>query len=179
MGMGTWLFACGPHFPSWLLSEGDQAFLRAPWIRLKSEMRALIGGKPSPYKAVEARKDRPTQTMEVALADLSKALQSAGYTRQEQQAIQTQHRQQREIIHRYRQAQDRWESMNQSWFPNPNPEPTLDLMSLAEGLPEEFAEYLKGAIAYHRNRFPVAREAWKKLLKLPPSKRHYRSTWAL
>ena len=59
MGMGTWLFACGPHFPSWLLSEGDQAFLRAPWIRLKSEMRALIGGKPSPYKAVEARKDRP------------------------------------------------------------------------------------------------------------------------
>ena len=92
MGMGTWLFACGPHFPSWLLSEGDQAFLRAPWIRLKSEMRALIGGKPSPYKAVEARKDRPTQTMEVALADLSQALQSAGYTRQEQQAIQTQHR---------------------------------------------------------------------------------------
>lgn len=179
MGMGTWLFACGPHFPSWLLSEGDQAFLRAPWIRLKSEMRALIGGKPSPYKAVEARKDRPTQTMEVALADLSQALQSAGYTRQEQQAIQTQHRQQREIIHRYRQAQDRWESMNQSWFPNPNPEPTLDLMPLAEGLPEEFAEYLKGAIAYHRNQFPVAREAWKKLLNLPPSKRHYRSTWAL
>ena len=35
-------------------------------------------------------------------------------------------------------------------------------MPLDEGLPEEFAEYLKGAIAYHRNRFPVAREAWKK-----------------
>ena len=61
----------------------------------------------------------------------------------------------------------------------PEPRTDIDLMPLAEGLPEEFAEYLKGAIAYHRNQFPVAREAWKKLLKLPPSKRHYRSTWAL
>jgi len=176
---GTWLFACGPHFPNWLLSEGDQAFLQSPWLHFKSEIRALLSAKRSPYKAFPARKDRPTQTLEMALTDLSHALESVVYTQEDRQVILRQYKEHREVIHRYRQTLEQWESMNQPWFPNPNPIPELEPIQPVEGLPEEFADYLEGAIAYHQSQFPEALEAWQRLLKLPASQRHFRSTWAL
>ena len=136
------------------LGEEIMRFFRLPDPFEKRNAR-LIGGKPSPYKAVEARKDRPTQTMEVAFKDLPKLCNQTGYTGKSSKPFKhsTGNNEKSSIVTaRLRPV----ESMNQSWFPNPNPEPTLDLMPLDEGLPEEFAEYLKGAIAYHRNQFPVA-----------------------
>jgi hypothetical protein len=46
------------------------------------------------------------------------------------------------------------------------------------GLPAEFAAYLEGALAYRAVRDPAATAAWERLLALPASERHYRSTWA-
>lgn len=45
-------------------------------------------------------------------------------------------------------------------------------------LPGEFADYLRGAIAFHDKRNADARAAWEGLLRRPDSERRYRSTWA-
>ncbi len=46
------------------------------------------------------------------------------------------------------------------------------------GLPGEFDDYLRGAIAYHEDRFKDAREIWEKLLSRPAAERRRRTTWA-
>ena len=45
-------------------------------------------------------------------------------------------------------------------------------------LPREFAQYAKGASAYHHHRYSDALTAWQTLLELPENERRYRSTWA-
>ncbi len=42
----------------------------------------------------------------------------------------------------------------------------------------EFADYHKGALAFHADDYPVAKAAWEALLKRPAAERKYRSTWA-
>jgi tetratricopeptide (TPR) repeat protein len=50
--------------------------------------------------------------------------------------------------------------------------------AVPEGLPEEFALYLKGARAYATAKHDDARDCWLKLLELPPERRRHRSVWA-
>ncbi|HVT59994.1 MAG TPA: hypothetical protein VHR45_16555 [Thermoanaerobaculia bacterium] len=57
--------------------------------------------------------------------------------------------------------------------PEPAGEPAVPA-----GLPAEFTAYLEGALAYRAGRDHAATAAWEKLLALPESERHYRSTWA-
>ncbi|MBX7257516.1 MAG: tetratricopeptide repeat protein [Candidatus Hydrogenedentes bacterium] len=47
-----------------------------------------------------------------------------------------------------------------------------------QSIPEEFALYSKGAVAYHQGDKITAVREWKSLLELPAERRHYRSTWA-
>jgi len=49
---------------------------------------------------------------------------------------------------------------------------------LADEIPDEFALYIKGAVAYHNNNFESAIKTWDTLLKLPEEKRRYKSVWA-
>ncbi len=53
-----------------------------------------------------------------------------------------------------------------------------DFPPVPEGLPGEFDDYLRGAIAYYREQREEAREHWMRLLNRPRSERRYRSTWA-
>ena len=46
------------------------------------------------------------------------------------------------------------------------------------GLPGEFEDYLRGAIAWHQGKTGDARAAWEKLLARPAGERRLRSTWA-
>ena len=46
------------------------------------------------------------------------------------------------------------------------------------GLPEEFADYERGAALYHAGDLAGARTAWEKLLALPASDRKWRTIWA-
>jgi hypothetical protein len=57
----------------------------------------------------------------------------------------------------------------------PAPAPTL---TVPEGLPGEFADYLRGAIAYRQKQPEAARQAWQALLQRPAEQRRQRSTWA-
>jgi hypothetical protein len=57
-------------------------------------------------------------------------------------------------------------------------EPTGKLFFSAD-FPTEFALYLRGAQAWHGQKFKAARAGWAKLLALPADQRRYRSTWAM
>jgi hypothetical protein len=52
--------------------------------------------------------------------------------------------------------------------------------SLPQEEPSEFADYHRGAFAFHRgvDHYNEARAAWLALLKRPAAERHYRSVWA-
>jgi hypothetical protein len=45
-------------------------------------------------------------------------------------------------------------------------------------LPREFADYFAGAIVWHTNGGWQASELWQRVLELPASERHFKSTWA-
>ena len=51
-------------------------------------------------------------------------------------------------------------------------------LAVPPGLPGEFDDYLRGAIAYQRDDPGAARAAWEKLLARPAAERRRRSTWA-
>lgn len=50
--------------------------------------------------------------------------------------------------------------------------------SILDKLPPEFSLYVKGANAYHSNRFEEASAIFESLLQLPPEQRRFRSVWA-
>src|SRR5262249_3500356 len=53
-----------------------------------------------------------------------------------------------------------------------------DQLAVPAGLPDEFTDYLRGALAWHRGRLDDARAAWEALLARPVSARRRRTTWA-
>jgi tetratricopeptide (TPR) repeat protein len=50
--------------------------------------------------------------------------------------------------------------------------------TVPEGLPAEFALYVRGAVAYRAGEYADAGALWEKLLALPEAERRHRSTWA-
>ncbi len=61
------------------------------------------------------------------------------------------------------------------------PLPSFPDVRITPGLPEEFADYFAGAIAWENpamSNSDLASISWGKLLALPPTQRHFKSTWA-
>ena len=56
--------------------------------------------------------------------------------------------------------------------------PVLGEVAIPTGLPGEFEDYARGAVAYDQGKIDNARTAWNKLLDRPAKDRHYRSVWA-
>lgn len=84
------------------------------------------------------------------------------------------------LVHRYRAFRQTMravaekplrEPLNTQW-------PAGVPREVPDGLPAEFALYLKGALAYQLFDYDEAREHWLKLLELPAQQRKYRSVWA-
>jgi photosystem II stability/assembly factor-like uncharacterized protein/tetratricopeptide (TPR) repeat protein len=64
--------------------------------------------------------------------------------------------------------------------PVPPPPPFPDV-GATPGLPEEFADYFAGAIAWENpamSNSDLACTSWERVLVLPPAQRHFKSTWA-
>src|SRR5512142_582465 len=71
--------ACGPDFPNWLLTQGDQAVLVAPEGNFAAELARMNLGH-APFRAIppEGRDRYAAQSIEAELADLRRALKQAG-----------------------------------------------------------------------------------------------------
>ncbi len=174
--MGQCVFPCGPFFPNRLLDAGDEALLAKPqtaW-NLGVPLDQLRPG-PSRYRAapVGYTNSAARQTLECDLLDLATALEAAEIPDPEKSRISTGHRNEREKILPGVQADETLRATT-------NRVSLLrgDTPALTPGLPVEFAEYFRGSVAWHLGQETEARQAWMRVLELPPEDRQFKSTWA-
>lgn len=185
--------ACGPFFPNFLLSEGDDAVLVAPEGNFVAELERMDLGRSRvqalpPGSGREAG-DYAAQSTEAEIADLQQAL-AKGKTGEELAAsILREHRSERQKLTEFVEAKQLWTRFaaeHEQVAADPDPDdqtrrPKFGQVRVVEGLPPEFADYFEGLIAWHdpavQDKQP-AREAWERLLARPASERRYKSTWA-
>ena len=158
------VLACGPDFPNMLLSQGDRAVLVAPVANFQREIdRMQLAKSRYKYKAPAEGAD---ESMLAEVADLREALRHAGKSKQELDEIVARH------------TEQRMELRNAS-----------KQIEITNGLPPEFADYFRGAIAWRRadlepvdteqaNLFQNAFTTWRQILERPESERKFKSTWA-
>jgi hypothetical protein len=169
------LWACGPFLPNWLLAS-DSYVLDAPTVWFKKEVApVLAAGTPKPA-AVPAQEPF-RETSAVAVEDLQEALGKAGTPAARREELLGQYRAFRDGVVSYGDALAKWQD-EASWADPVPPRPAFREVAIPAGLPAEFADYEKGALAYHLGRMEEARAAWEKLLARPAGERRYRTTWA-
>lgn len=181
--------ACGPFLPSRILIEKDDAFLELPYSTFAYEAKRVPAPYPSPFRAVPPQmgeNDTPgnaqvTQTETIDLEDLNQALAATqpDPTRREKTLADYTAVRRALTVHAQKvvaREEELWSGMADATRP-PEPDPPPGL-TVPEGLPGEFADYLRGAIAYHGKQTDVARQAWQALLNRPADQRHQRSIWA-
>ncbi len=126
--------------------------------------------------------DKSRQTTDVDLTEVRDALKSTALPAGEQDILFSRYQDIREQIWDYVTDVSEHQRRRQSGFTDPAASqpagPQLDDLAIPERLPGEFAEYLRGAVAYHRNKYEDARRAWTHLLDLPADQRRNRSVWA-
>jgi len=171
--------ACGPNFPNNLLDGGDAALLVAPLAsfadeleRMKLVTSRLQAKPPDDWDRVGTHAQ---QSLEAELADLRAALQRTQRPEAEIERICATHQLQREKLHDYVAARERWRNSG-LWIwdehdghraePKSRP-PEFPVVEYAKGLPAEFADYLEGFSAWHNPALvdkDMARQAWERLL---------------
>jgi hypothetical protein len=153
------LWACGPFFPPWLLSD-EAGILEAPTVWLHDALQPLLP-VAHPFTAVTSASDPFTRTAKLDEASFQEAVTALPADRRTP------------LLDRYRQFRQALTRYAASGRPR---DPSG--LAVPAGLPAEFADYLQGAVAYHEGRLAEARSMWEKLLSLPDGERRYRSTWA-
>ena len=169
------LWACGPFFPPWLLTD-EAGILEAPTVWLRDALRPLLPAAKPAFSAVVDANGPVQQTATADRQDLEAAL--AGLPAAQRQAVVEPYVKARAAIVAYRAAMASWRE--QAAFatpPPPRPEPPQTL-AVPPGLPGEFADYLRGAIAWARDDPGAASGAWAALLARPAAERPRRTTWA-
>lgn len=176
------LWACGPFFPRWLLGS-ERLLTPAPEGLLRHEIARLKLADPPP--AVPGV-DPWQQTVEVGVADLRQALEAAPMPADRRDSLLSRYTEVRKALAQFAYGTVVFGNVGEPLYEEEEgtqeepAEPAVlpaDLR-VPEGLPGEFADYLQGAIAYHRGNVDAAVSAWEKLLKRPEGERRYRSTWA-
>ena len=176
---------CGPFFPERILVEPDELFLELPYSTFSYEARQVpvpyepepravppeVGGEEAPGAATR-------QTEQTDLAELGEALEALQPDSGQREKILAEYLIARQALSAHAGARDQW--LQGVWFgEEKGPAPTLAAPpAIPEGLPGEFADYLRGAVAYRQNDMDAARRAWLELLQRPADERRCRSTWA-
>lgn len=186
VGMPMGVSACGPDFPNWLLTAGERGVLVAPEGNFAFEL-TRIPLPPVSYRALPPEQDEsyPAQSLRIDVADLKLALEKQGRSREVVARICDEHYRQRSALNEFVQAHQRWVEERpyntDELAEGEMPEPLLNGIKTADGLPDEFAFYLEGLTAWLNPRIEdksPARDAWLKILRLPGSERRFKSTWA-
>jgi hypothetical protein len=180
--------ACGPFFPNSYLSASTANILAAPEGFFAAEL-ARIGLTPPPEKAVNTV-SRRGPSAQADIADVRRALSFALSTSARANEIGDAYEAARNRLEEW-VSQETQRTANvremRGWLdpaeftrrmaalPGPEPFPTI---ALPDGLPEEFAKYFAGAVAWHQGKFTDARSAWEAVLGLSEAQRRNRSVWA-
>jgi hypothetical protein len=169
-----------------LLEGGDAAVLGAPQVDFARELKRMGLVQPR-FEAQLRTGSYSEQTIDAESGDLRAALKSRKTPEDEAEQIIREHRQVREklsdFLHRLRE----YRAKVQAGENGPNeaestePRPEFPALQPVAGLPQEFADYFTGAIAWHNPALQdkhSARESWQHVLELPPAERKYKSVWA-
>jgi hypothetical protein len=167
-------WACGPFFPAWLLGR-DERVLESPVGLFDKEVERVLPRQAPPFRAVLAAESPFRQTATVDRDDLEKALTAAGVSTRQRTDLLAAHERLREAILWAVDPEPEQTMREEGTAPPPPPLPAL---AVPEGLPGEFRDYLRGAVAHHQRRPDEARGHWMKLLERPAGERRFRSTWA-
>lgn len=181
--------ACGPFLPSRILIENDAAFLELPYSTFAYEAQRVPVPYPPPFRAVAPQLGQSdtlgsaqvAQTAAIDLEELNQALMASQPDPAKREKILADYGTVRRALTEHAQKvvareEELWSVAADATRP---PEIVLPAgLTVPEGLPGEFADYLRGAIAYHGQQIDVARQAWQNLLNRPPEQRRQRSTWA-
>ncbi|MEJ0089389.1 MAG: LysM peptidoglycan-binding domain-containing protein [Limisphaerales bacterium] len=184
------LAACGPDFPNNLLDDGGTAVLAAPKTDFYRELDRLHLA-PARFHAVLATNSYAEQNIAFEQADLLAAFRKAGTNDLDAVQIAAAHLAERMKLQQFIASLKQWSnSVPDNWDmdaqryvrgqPNIQP-PAFPVIDVVAGLPDEFADYFDGAIAWNN---PLAldktmcRQMWNQLLELPPEQRHFKSVAA-
>ncbi|MFZ4789540.1 MAG: tetratricopeptide repeat protein [Candidatus Competibacteraceae bacterium] len=181
--------ACGPFLPSRILTEKDSDFLELPYSTFAYEAKRVPAPYPPPFRAVAPTVgDSDTlgtaqakQTEALDLDALAKALETTQPDSAQRQKILAGYTTVRQALTAHAQRMVEWKEQLWSGMPDEKPPPQpapAPALTVPDGLPGEFADYLRGAIAYRQNQPDAARSAWQALLQRPADQRRNRSTWA-
>ncbi len=179
IGLTVTAWACGPYFPRWLLGDSDQSVQAVPVASFFKEIAAWRQGQQSQYKVVPPKDDQTQaqQVVDTELAELSEALRAMAPSRKAE--VLAAQAQLRTKLKGYAEKLAEWQEDSYDWERNVmKPRPVFETVTVPAGLPPEFADYLKGSVAYYAGKNEQARAAWKGLLERPENERRYRSTWA-
>ncbi len=147
----------------------EEAILARPPVDLTLEFSRIAPRQKPVAKAVLPDSMGVShQSATVDVSDLELALAAASRPPDEAQQLVIAYRAKRREIRDYRPVLE--------WPPSRHGKPPSVAMPV--GLPKEFDLYLRGALAFARDEFDAARDAWLALLELPSSERHWRSVWA-
>ncbi len=165
--------ACGPFFPNRILFDGEATLTSAPVADFTHELdRNPLRDKPV-EKANQPKRDGSVyhQTAGADVAELAEALRKRG-------AVSTQTARTVAAYAKFRGALQAFAANRTRYNSKDDPLAGLKIDPVPGGLPGEFADYLTGAVAYHRGDLAAARRAWVALLARPAAERRYRSVWA-
>lgn len=168
--------ACGPHFPNSFLAD-ESAVLTAPSARFYQEIERMKLTPPI-HRRVTSEKGFASEAADADIAELRAALEKAGVASSACQAVVEAHRAEREKLRVLADYNTNVRDMAGRELLRELPPPPSKRIAVASGLPGEFADYFRGAIAWHSGDEVAAIAAWRALLERPAAERHFRSVWA-
>jgi hypothetical protein len=175
----------GQYFHT-LLEGGDAAVLLAPHVDFARELKRMNLVQPR-FLAELPNENYSDQTIEAESNDLRAALKNRKIPDEQAQEIIRSHQSERRRLSDFLDSlRDYRDKLKESEADETQAEPFAPLPAFPEfesipGLPEEFADYLTGAEAWHNPSLKdkgAARNAWEHLLELAPGERRYKSVWA-
>lgn len=155
----------------WDVSGGDD-FTTLPAARFRDELSraapATITDRREPWES------RAATSATADAADVVDALIAAGTSRSAARCVAGR-------VVRWRNGVEehaRLVALSRAERSSAKTSPRLRRIEIPRGLPEEFALYLRGHLAWADGDVRAARRAWNDVLALPEYERHWRSTWA-
>src|SRR5688500_6731870 len=151
----TQAFADAPWYPRVLLNKGDHAVLIAPEAIIHHEVRRMALPQPQ-FAAKPPTGSFEAQSADAELSDLAAALRRLETPEPERQQIVDAHSAARASLQHQQPVS----------------------AHVVAGLPDEFARYFRGCIAWRQGDRATARYEWESILALPAAERYFKSTWA-